>query len=350
MTSPVVAVIARRAPVARPRSRRDAARPRRHGDRDRPGEGRGRSSGSASIIGSGSTSVRRSSPRCSTGRRRATRRTTGPERRAARRPSRGAAGWLRCGVAPGAPGRTTVASAARRRGSPAAEATCAARRRRRVVGVASPSCWAWTRRRRSPRRRALPATDGPSRSTSCLQPGPVGLRGAGRARPRRALARGARARVDRRCSTRRVSVRTSSWWIWPRRSKRTKSSRSIGRRTGATDDRAPRCAQRTTCCSSRWRSDRSAAGDRRPSDARRSPTRSRPERPGGGQPGTATPRRLQDCSTQVAEWTGQPPLAFLPTEPAFDRVVWEGRPLHDARTALTVAARAARVWSERSPR
>jgi MinD-like ATPase involved in chromosome partitioning or flagellar assembly len=42
-----------------------------------------------------------------------------------------------------------------------------------------------------------------------------------------------------------------------------------------------------------------------------------------------TPRRLQDCSTQVAEWTGQPPLAFLPTEPAFDRVVWQGRPLHD---------------------
>jgi MinD-like ATPase involved in chromosome partitioning or flagellar assembly len=44
-------------------------------------------------------------------------------------------------------------------------------------------------------------------------------------------------------------------------------------------------------------------------------------------PGAA--RRLQDCSTQVAEWTGQPPLAFLPTEAAFDRVVWEGRSLHD---------------------
>lgn len=42
-----------------------------------------------------------------------------------------------------------------------------------------------------------------------------------------------------------------------------------------------------------------------------------------------TPRRLQDCSTQVAEWTGRPPIAFLPTESAFDRVVWEGRPLHD---------------------
>jgi MinD-like ATPase involved in chromosome partitioning or flagellar assembly len=43
----------------------------------------------------------------------------------------------------------------------------------------------------------------------------------------------------------------------------------------------------------------------------------------------STPRRLQDCSKQVAEWTGRPPLAFLPHEPAFDRVVWEGRPLHD---------------------
>jgi MinD-like ATPase involved in chromosome partitioning or flagellar assembly len=42
-----------------------------------------------------------------------------------------------------------------------------------------------------------------------------------------------------------------------------------------------------------------------------------------------TPRRLQDYSVQVEEWTGAPPLAFLPTEPAFDRVVWEGRPLHD---------------------
>jgi MinD-like ATPase involved in chromosome partitioning or flagellar assembly len=40
------------------------------------------------------------------------------------------------------------------------------------------------------------------------------------------------------------------------------------------------------------------------------------------------PRRLQDCSTQVEEWTGRPPLAFLPSESAFDRVVWEGRPLH----------------------
>jgi MinD-like ATPase involved in chromosome partitioning or flagellar assembly len=42
-----------------------------------------------------------------------------------------------------------------------------------------------------------------------------------------------------------------------------------------------------------------------------------------------TSRRLQDCSTLVAEWTGRPPIAFLPTESAFDRVVWEGRPLHE---------------------
>lgn len=39
-------------------------------------------------------------------------------------------------------------------------------------------------------------------------------------------------------------------------------------------------------------------------------------------------RRLQDCSVQLSEWTGRPPVAFLPVEPAFDRVAWEGRPLH----------------------
>jgi MinD-like ATPase involved in chromosome partitioning or flagellar assembly len=39
-------------------------------------------------------------------------------------------------------------------------------------------------------------------------------------------------------------------------------------------------------------------------------------------------RRAQDCSAQLAEWTGRPPIAFLPSEPAFERVVWEGRPLH----------------------
>lgn len=41
-----------------------------------------------------------------------------------------------------------------------------------------------------------------------------------------------------------------------------------------------------------------------------------------------TARRLQDCSAQVGEWTGSPPRAFLPVEPQFERVVWEGRPLH----------------------
>jgi MinD-like ATPase involved in chromosome partitioning or flagellar assembly len=38
-------------------------------------------------------------------------------------------------------------------------------------------------------------------------------------------------------------------------------------------------------------------------------------------------RRLQDCAAQLSEWTGSAPLAFLPLEPCFDRVVWEGRPL-----------------------
>ena len=38
-------------------------------------------------------------------------------------------------------------------------------------------------------------------------------------------------------------------------------------------------------------------------------------------------RRLQECSKTVEEWTGRPPIAFLPREEAFTRVVWEGRPL-----------------------
>lgn len=40
-------------------------------------------------------------------------------------------------------------------------------------------------------------------------------------------------------------------------------------------------------------------------------------------------RRAQDCSVQLAEWTGKPPVAFLPTEPAFERAVWEGRTLYE---------------------
>jgi len=40
-------------------------------------------------------------------------------------------------------------------------------------------------------------------------------------------------------------------------------------------------------------------------------------------------RRLQDCSTEIERFTGVAPAAFLPVEPAFDRVVWEGRALHD---------------------
>lgn len=40
-------------------------------------------------------------------------------------------------------------------------------------------------------------------------------------------------------------------------------------------------------------------------------------------------RRLQDCSRAVNEWMGSVPMAMLPEEPAFDRTVWEGRPLRD---------------------
>ncbi|MEP6624289.1 MAG: hypothetical protein ABJC79_07585 [Acidimicrobiia bacterium] len=40
-------------------------------------------------------------------------------------------------------------------------------------------------------------------------------------------------------------------------------------------------------------------------------------------------RRLQECSHAVSEWMGAPPAAFLPPEPMFDRVNWEGRVLHD---------------------
>ena len=39
-------------------------------------------------------------------------------------------------------------------------------------------------------------------------------------------------------------------------------------------------------------------------------------------------RRLQDCSRAVTAWIGARPVALLPQEPNFDRVVWEGRPLH----------------------
>ena len=40
-------------------------------------------------------------------------------------------------------------------------------------------------------------------------------------------------------------------------------------------------------------------------------------------------RRLQECSRTVSDWMGDAPAAFLPEEPAFDRVRWEGRSLHD---------------------
>jgi len=40
-------------------------------------------------------------------------------------------------------------------------------------------------------------------------------------------------------------------------------------------------------------------------------------------------RRLQECSRAVSDWMGAAPAALLPDEPAFDRVRWEGRSLHD---------------------
>jgi MinD-like ATPase involved in chromosome partitioning or flagellar assembly len=39
-------------------------------------------------------------------------------------------------------------------------------------------------------------------------------------------------------------------------------------------------------------------------------------------------RQAQDCSRAVEQWTGAPPAALFPVEPAFARVVWEGRALH----------------------
>jgi len=46
-------------------------------------------------------------------------------------------------------------------------------------------------------------------------------------------------------------------------------------------------------------------------------------------------RRLQDCSVELTRFTGAPPAAFLPVEPAFERVAWEGRVVHElaARSA-----------------
>lgn len=43
-------------------------------------------------------------------------------------------------------------------------------------------------------------------------------------------------------------------------------------------------------------------------------------------------RRLQECSAAISDWTGAAPSAFLPEEDAFERVAWEGRPLHQVAT------------------
>ncbi len=57
-------------------------------------------------------------------------------------------------------------------------------------------------------------------------------------------------------------------------------------------------------------------------------------------PGSA--RRLQETSAAVSDWTGAPPRALLPVEPAFARVVWEGRPLPEV-------ARRSGWWRELQP-
>ncbi len=43
----------------------------------------------------------------------------------------------------------------------------------------------------------------------------------------------------------------------------------------------------------------------------------------------ASARRLQECSVELERWTGERPAALLPIEPAFERTVWEGKPVHD---------------------
>jgi Mrp family chromosome partitioning ATPase len=53
------------------------------------------------------------------------------------------------------------------------------------------------------------------------------------------------------------------------------------------------------------------------------------------------PRRLQEISTLVEEWTGRVPAAFLPEEPAMEQTRWEGRPLQEiaARSRWLAALR-----------
>jgi MinD-like ATPase involved in chromosome partitioning or flagellar assembly len=40
-------------------------------------------------------------------------------------------------------------------------------------------------------------------------------------------------------------------------------------------------------------------------------------------------RQLQECSAELERWTGAPPVALLPIEPAFARVAWDGHPLQE---------------------
>ena len=260
---------------------------------------------------------------------RARRRPTGREAVAGAGRS-GAVGCVAVWGGPGAPGRTTVASAARGRAWPAAgrevvliDGDAWAASVAQLLGLdESPSVtqaarlagdgWPAADRRAacSPARRAVP----------CWSGSPVG-----------ALARGARAVRGGRCSTRHVNVRTSSI---------VDLAAPIEEDEDLVVDRSPYRRNLMTVQALREADDvlLVSAGDpiglrrgivaHRTLSSTRGPTSLAARRVVVNRRPT-TPRRLQDCSTQVAEWTGRPPLAFLPTEPAFDRVVWEGRPLHD---------------------
>ena len=225
--------------------------------------------------------------------------------RAGAAPRRGAVGWSRCGAGRARPGGRRSRCSSRSRLARAG-AEVAADRRRRLVGVRRPAAAASTRRRRSPRPRALAGDGWREPLDGCLQPGPGGLRRAGRPRPRRALARGARARVDRGARRGARARATSSSSTWPRRSRRTRSS---------SFDRVAVPAQPDDACSAlargrrgaarrRRRPDRPPAGDRRPPHVRRRAARRRPKHPGRRQP--CARRRHAACRTARPSWRSGP--------------------------------------------
>lgn len=57
--------------------------------------------------------------------------------------------------------------------------------------------------------------------------------------------------------------------------------------------------------------------------------------------------RAQQCSVEVERWTGRPPVALLPPEPAFARAVWEGRLLRHVapRASWLRELRALAAWA-----